>query len=496
MKSSIRLKLTCLLVVLMIITIVATTLISNVVMPDYFEKNMKNSLANTFKNISVMIENAEDDVDLREVVMAVSTSAHDAQILIIDSGNNNSNVYTNINEQGKMINSMMLLANLWLQQEKFDGEEADLKEAYFVVQQNHDNRLNSDYYDLTGVVLGQYYVVIRRSVSFVKESAEAAKDVFMLVGLVATIIGSVAMMVVATNFTTPIHNMAIVAKKMQDLDFDAKVEVKGKDEIAALGMAMNDLSERLEHTISELKSANAELSEDIEKKEQIDEMRKEFLSHVSHELKTPIALIQGYAEGLKENISDDVESREFYCEVIMDEANKMNLMVKKLLTLNELEFGNNKLDIQRFDIVSLIHNIVQASEVLMQDFKGEFVMDASEPIYVWADEYRISEVFTNYFTNALHHVKKDGKISIQFIRSEKEVKIEVYNTGAIIPDDELDKIWVKFYKVDKARTREYGGSGIGLSIVAATMEAHNKAYGVENKEDGVAFYFCLDTDIG
>ncbi len=496
MRASIRFKLTCLLVILMVITIVATTLVSNVVLPGYFERNMENSLANTFKNIHVMIENAGDNIDLREVVMSVSTSSHDAHIVIVDSEKRQNNVYTNINQQGRMIDSMLLLANLWLHQESFDDDSGEtLDNSYYVVQQNHDNRLNADYYDLTGSVDDRYYVVIRRSVSFVKESAKAAEEVFMLVGLVATIIGSIAMMIVATSFATPIHNMAAVAKKMQDLDFDAKVSVKGNDEIAALGTAMNDLSERLEHTISELKSANAELSEDIEKKEQIDEMRKEFLSHVSHELKTPIALIQGYAEGLKENVSDDPESREFYCEVIMDEANKMNTMVKKILSLNELEFGNNRLDIQRFDIVNLAGNIIQSSEILMQNFKGKVTMSQKEPIYVWADEYMISEVFTNYLTNALNHVLPDGEIRIDFIQSEKEVRVQVFNTGEHIPEEDIDKVWVKFYKVDKARTREYGGSGIGLSIVSATMEAHNKDYGVENVEGGVAFYFCLDTDI-
>ena len=201
-------------------------------------------------------------------------------------------------------------------------------------------------------------------------------------------------------------------------------------------------------------------------------MRKEFLSHVSHELKTPIALIQGYAEGLKENITDDEESKDFYCEVIADEAKKMNAMVKKLLTLNQIEFGNNQLSMQRFD-----------------------VFEEEAPVYVWADELMIEEVFSNYLSNALNHVYENGTIRIWFERMDSNLRIHVYNDGKCIPEEELNKLWIKFYKVDKARTREYGGNGIGLSIVAATMKAHGKDFGVANKENGVDFYFDLDAKI-
>ena len=126
------------------------------------------------------------------------------------------------------------------------------------------------------------------------------------------------------------------------------------------------MSEQLEKTISELKSANNELQKDIESKIRIDQMRREFLNNVSHELKTPIALVQGYAEGLKENISDDPESREFYCDVIMDEAAKMNKLVKNLLTLNQLEEGRDETTMERFDIVSLIRGVLQSMDIMIR----------------------------------------------------------------------------------------------------------------------------------
>ena len=253
------------------------------------------------------------------------------------------------------------------------------------------------------------------------------------------------------------------------------------------------MAEKLEQAISELKTANNELQRDIEQKTKVDEMRKEFLSNVSHELKTPIALIQGYAEGLQECINDDAQSREFYCEVIMDEAGKMNRMVKKLLTLNQLEFGDQKVVMERFDIIALIDSILSAS-VLMAEQKGVTVrMDKMDPVYVWADEFDIEEVFTNYFSNALNHVDFEKVIEVKVRKEGTKVRVSVFNTGRQIPEEDIDRIWDKFYKVDKARTREYGGSGIGLSIVKAIMDALHQPFGVKNWDNGVEFWFELDS---
>ena len=224
----------------------------------------------------------------------------------------------------------------------------------------------------------------------------------------------------------------------------------------------------------------------------VDEMRKEFLSNVTHELKTPIALIQGYAEGLKDNITEDLESREFYCDVIIDEASKMNKMVKKLLTLNQLEFGNGMVEMERFDIVALVRSVLESSDILIKQNEIQLLFQQSEPMDVWADEYMIEEVVTNYLTNAIHYATNEKVIDIRVRKNENTVRVSVFNTGDPIPEADIDKIWIKFYKVDKARTREYGGNGIGLSIVKAIMEAHNKRYGVINHSNGVEFWFELD----
>ena len=273
---------------------------------------------------------------------------------------------------------------------------------------------------------------------------------------------------------------------------DGDSQIPG-NEIDLLGNHMNRLSETLERTISELKSANVELTKDIEKKTKIDEMRREFLSNVSHELKTPLALIQGYAEGLQECINDDEESRNWYCEVIIDEAAKMNRMVKKLLTLNQLEFGNDQVVMERFNITELIRGITGASRILLEQNGITLDLDGLDDVDVWGDEFKVEEVITNYLSNAINHCEGEKKICIFYTRKPDLLRVSVFNTGKPIPEEDIGQIWDKFYKVDKARTREYGGSGIGLSIVKAIMDSFHQECGVINHENGVEFWMELST---
>ena len=388
--------------------------------------------------------------------------------------------------------SRRLLNNLF-EQNYEDNDRLLQKGEKYEMQIATDDRINTDFLEMWGVLDNGNLFLLRCPLESIRESVNLANRFLAYVGFGAAIVSAVIVLIISGKITKPIKELTEISERMIHLDFEAKYTGKSKTEIALLGQNINELSCTLEQTISELKSANNELQRDIEKKNKIDEMRKEFLSNVSHELKTPIALIQGYAEGLKEGISDDEESRDFYCEVIMDEASKMNNMVKKLLTLNQLEFGNDNVTMERFDIVSLIKNYLQSAEILCRQKDVKVIMKEYQPIYVWADEFMVEEVFGNYFSNAMNHVADDKVIDVKLLVKEKTVRISVFNTGEPIPEESISHIWEKFYKVDKARTREYGGSGVGLSIVKAIMDALNREYGVENYNNGVEFWFELET---
>ena len=379
-----------------------------------------------------------------------------------------------------------------------DPKQAEIlkKADNFVIQRQTDTRLSSEYLVLYGTLSNGNLILMRTALESIRESASVSNQFLLYVGIFAILISTVVTYFVSRGITTPVLELTDISKRMAQLDFEAKYQAKGRrrNEIDELGEHFNELSNKLEVTISELKSANNELKQDIEKKTEIDEMRKEFLSNVSHELKTPLALIQGYAEGLQECINDDAQSRDFYCEVIMDEADKMNQMVKKLLTLNQLEFGNQAVTMERFNLTELIEGVISSTGILLNQNGIQIEFLEHEPMYVWGDEFMVEEFVTNYLSNAIHHADFAKKITIWYTKKEDCVRVGVFNTGKPIPEEDLPNIWIKFYKVDKARTREYGGSGIGLSIVKAIMESFHRECGVENHEDGVEFWFELDTE--
>lgn len=366
----------------------------------------------------------------------------------------------------------------------------------YIVEKKTDDVKAMDSVNMVGVLDNGNGFLITTPAQSLKDSALISNVFYLYIGLFTIFISSVVIWFISRHITRPLQQLSELSKEMANLNFDAKYTSTSEDEIGVLGNNLNRMSGEWEKTISELRTANNELQKDIEKKEQIDEMRKEFLSNVSHELKTPIALIQGYAEGLQECINDDQESREFYCDVIIDEAAKMNNMVKKLLSLNQLEFGNDTVNMERFDLTELVKGVVQSAQLLASQKEAEIRFLQEEPISVWGDEFKIEEVVTNYVSNALNHVDFEKKIEIKAVKRGDVVRLSVFNTGARIPEEDLDKIWIKFYKVDKARTREYGGSGIGLSIVKAIMDSMNQKCGVINYENGVEFWFelaCGDT---
>lgn len=361
----------------------------------------------------------------------------------------------------------------------------------YQIMKTYDSSENSYYLEGWGVFDDGSMFLMRTPLSSIRESVGISSRFYIYVGIGALIAGTLLMYLVMGYITKPIIRLTHLSKKMSELDFEAKYEGEAKDEIGELGMHMNEMSRRLEETIAQLKSANLELQKDIDEKNQIERMRSEFLGNVSHELKTPLALIQGYAEGLQDGIADDPESTQFYCEVIIDEAGKMNRMVKKLLSLNQLEFGKEQLELERFDMTALVQGVVGAAQILAQQKDAAIIFTQKEPVYVWGDEYRLEEVVTNYVSNAINHVDGKKKIEIDIIKREKVCRVEVFNTGQQIPEEDLSKVWDKFYKVDKAHTREYGGNGIGLSIVKAVMDSHRGRCGAENRDNGVMFWFEL-----
>lgn len=488
-SGSLTRELAAIIVGLVAVIIVICWFLNTTFLGKYYMYQKEDTLLEGFHVIDQASETGELTSDKFDVTFDNLCANGNISIMVISSNRNI--VRSSVNDNQVILMEFM---NVLFGSDQSESEVLKKAENY-VIQRKTDNRLDSEYLVLYGTLQNGNLILMRTALESIRESAKISNQFLVYVGLLGIILGAIAAVLISRGISTPILELTDISKRMTELDFEAKFSPRRKhqNEIDELGEHFNRLSNALETTISELKSANNELKQDIQKKTEIDEMRKDFLSNVSHELKTPLALIQGYAEGLKECINDDAESREFYCEVIMDEADKMNQMVKKLLTLNQLEFGNEIVKMERFDVTELINGVVNSSGILLSQNEIQVEFDGTESLYVWADEFKLEEVITNYLSNAIHHADFEKKISIWYTQKEGCVRISVFNTGKPIPEEDLDNIWIKFYKVDKARTREYGGSGIGLSIVKAIMESFHRECGVINHENGVEFWLELDT---
>ncbi len=456
----------------------------------YYLWNKENAIYNAYLQFNRAADENVLNTDEFDIIWQRICNKYNINVIILDADSRT--VKCSSNDAEFLVRQLMDCFFNRESIEKDQNPRVVREENEYTMQIVKDPRIGTDFVEMWGVLDNGNLFLIRSPMEGIEESVRISNRFLLYSGMLVIVLGSLILDVMANRISRPILRLANISEKMTHLDFDAKYEGSGAAEVEILGKNINGLSEVLESTISELKTANNELQRDIEKKEKIDEMRREFLSNVSHELKTPIALIQGYAEGLKEGVNDDLESREFYCEVIMDEASKMNSMVKKLLTLNQLEAGNDTVTMERFDLVMLVKNYLLSADILIRQSGAKVRLVAEEKIYVWADEFKVEEVFMNYFTNALHHLSGDKIVDVRIAEREETGRLSVFNTGDPIPEESLSHLWEKFYKVDKARCREYGGSGIGLSIVKAIMDSLHQQYGVVNYDNGVEFWFELE----
>lgn len=509
MKHSLRLRLVFISAGMIVLSVVICWIMNLFLLPGYYEKYKKKQMDSVYAQTSELFEKNDwsslssdrqnevyDQVDKISANSGVSLYVMEVKVNV-DSGLVSSidYLYPAISDRVKERSMSQFSKYVMFKQlgNVFDDNyELINSTEHYELYKVFDERIGSNYIELVGGLRGSYWIYVRSNYQGIRESAAISNEFLGYAGVAVTVLCVLIMIFVSNRYTKPILALAKLARKMEDLNFNVRYEEDRTDEIGVLGRSMNSLSDRLEETISELKTANNELELDLQRRSEQEQMRQEFLANVSHELKTPIALIQGYAEGLQENVNDDPESREFYCEVIVDEADKMNKMVKKLLSLNQLEFGNGQVHLEHFDVCEVVRSVLASSEILFRQNDITLLFDEPDPVFVWADEYMTEEVVMNYVSNAVHHIGGERMIEVKVQSVSSCARISVFNTGEKIPEEDLEKIWNKFYKVDKARTREYGGNGIGLSIVKAIMEAHNQRFGVKNYDNGVEFWFELD----
>lgn len=372
------------------------------------------------------------------------------------------------------------------------GKVNEYTEGEYTFEIRRDIKMSIDFLTLATKLSDGNILSIKVPLVSIRESVDIANKFIIITGIIIMILGSTWAYVFSRRFTKPILELNNIARNMSKFDFTQKYNVSRRDEIGQLGQSVNYLSGELDRVITELNVKNKKLEEDIEKERKIDEMRKEFVSSVSHELRTPLSLIQGYAEGLISNVAESEEDRKFYCDVIMKETEKMNKLVKDLLNLSQIESGYFHIEKTEFNITSLIEYVLNKYETIFAEKNIQIQFELGESCTAYGDMVRTEQVLTNYINNAINHVDVNRIIKISKVFNGDKIRVTVFNTGKHIPEESLEKLWNSFYKVDKARTRAYGGYGLGLSIVKAIQDLHNNAYGVENVDGGVMFWFEVD----
>ena len=489
--KTVRGKLFLTLCIVVISIILFLIIVNSFVLEKYYQYTKSNQLKsvynmiNTYYNGETQIENLEEELNKTSI-------KNNFDIIIKDQ--NDIAVYLSNKD---FLSNVRVIIDFWgiNKQQKYNVVE---KTDKLEIRNIKDTETRVNYILLSGKLDNDYGVYIRIPISSIQESVRISNRFLYLIAGIVIIIGGIAIIYISKTFSSPISELNNIAKRMANLDFSHKYIVKDEDdERDELGESINQMSDKLERTINQLRSTNIELEKDIEKKSKIDEMRKSFISDVSHELKTPIALIQGYSEGLLENVNSDPESRKFYAEVILDETNKMDKMVRQLIELTKLEYEKREFNNQTFNIVELEKEIVRTSQVMLEEKQTKVEFDTIDKIDVYADDFYMSQIITNYLTNAIKHVKEVNgeryiKITNTIIPEREKVRITLFNTGDNISEENLNRIWNRFFKADEARNREDGGSGIGLSIVRAIMNNYGNDFGVENKDNGVEFYFEVD----
>ena len=335
-----------------------------------------------------------------------------------------------------------------------------------------------------------YSIVCKTPISAIKNSVDTASS-FLFIIFIPIIVLSIFMAIWFSNkFTKPIIQLTHISNKISDLDFDEKVHIYTNDEIEVLGNSINTLSSKIKNTMDDLKAKNEELEILINNKIKQEKLKREFVSSVSHELKTPITVIHGYAEGLRSNILDSEEDKQYYIDVICEESEKMGIMVNDLLYLYKLESNTFKIVKGKLNISDLIKSVVKKHEIILKDKEINIYLDLQEA-YILGDKIRLEQVLNNLLDNAINHIdaKKQIKISTKLINNN--IYIGVYNSGETIKENNLEKIWYSFVRLDKVRNSNDNRIGLGLSIVREILNLHDGIYGVENKKDGVEFWIEL-----
>lgn len=340
-----------------------------------------------------------------------------------------------------------------------------------------------------------YYIMITESTYVIDRSADYAEHVLLIVLLVFLLLGTVCVRILARGIGRPVADAARIARKIADKDFSERIEGQTKyQELNELGESINEMSDQLQNYIRDLETYNRLLQEDNQRRAELEQHRKRFVNNVSHELKTPLAIISGQTELL--SLSRDDEKRQQYCASVLEEVNRMSDMLSSMLQIFSVEESMEHIPMERLDFGAAAAAAVQDFMPLFASRELRVEQEYADNCYVMGNAENLRRAVSNYLMNAFRYTPEDGLIRVSVAPSNQYVLFMVYNEGSAIGEREMDKIWDRFYRGESAEDENRPeGTGLGLYIVKSIVLQHGGVYGAENKNHGVEFWFGITRSV-
>lgn len=498
--KSIKSKITFFVAALLLILIAILIFVNLFIAENYFITQKKKTISKLYTSLT---QSYSDDSDTLRAFFESAEEANNIKVEIFDE--NNRLIYTS----GRRLNEEFIPFDF---DKKFNSQESDvhipdkdLQNGEFKIADFSENPIVEMFNPkdngkggslfLKGIINtdnGQRFIIIESPLTAISDSVAILNQLMIFVFIVVAIIGCIVAYIFAIRFSRPIKEVELVAQNVAALDFSVKAnENASAAEISGLAKSINTMSVKLEGFIHDLMEKNELLNEDNERLSKIEEMRREFIANISHELKSPLALLCGYAEMLKNNTEG--LDKDYCYDIIIEETEKMNQMIKSMLDVASLEHGLKEIVRTETDFSNLVFQIVEKQSVLIKNKNIKMDTSIEEGCYVKGDSFYLENAIKNYIQNAVSHTRENGQIYIKLSSENNKAVFSVYNEGEQISEDKKNKIWDSFYKTNEARTRDEGNNiGLGLYIVKTIISSHEGDFGVMNKENGVEFWFSLD----
>lgn len=336
----------------------------------------------------------------------------------------------------------------------------------------------------------EYTLSVIGSTQKVNQAMEALEQVVPLLLMTILAVSVLVSVFYSGYLTRPVVRLSRVSRQMADLDFSVRCQENRPDEIGILSESLDDLSGSLDKTLKELQEANRQLKDDMEKEREQERRRMEFFAAASHELKTPVTILKGQLEGMIQGVGS-YKDRDRYLLRAREVVENMEETVQEILTISRMETKGFAISPMKVDLSELVRIQLADLNELFEKKHMYMEINLADKLFWTADEVMLAKVVRNLLVNAVRYSPENARICVGLQKEGDFAVFRVENSGVWIAEDQLEKIFDAFYRVDTSRNRKSGGSGLGLYIVREILEQHHAQYRMENTASGVQFTFWL-----